>query len=112
MPIRAMVFDRKSIASIAKSNSKKMSRQRKGKMEHSEDSAAVVAVKNKMTDDSSWAQCEDEDYIVFCFREDGAFDVIKNRNSDASNYIDLVSATSRPVSRKVYIQPRVLLSII
>lgn len=118
MPIRTMVFDRKIIASRGKANSKKMSRQRKGESERrrkrsspqAEDAPAVVAVENKMTDDSSWPQFEDEDYIVFCFKEDGAFDVMKNGNSEASNCIDLVSASSRPVSRKVYIEPNILFS--
>lgn len=30
------------------------------------------------SNDSSWSHFTDEDYIVFCFREDGAFDVVKD----------------------------------
>lgn len=100
MPITNFVFDTKSIASKGKENSKKMSRQRK----HSSPQAKEVVETKKATaaDDSSWPQFEDEDYIVFCFKENGAFDVIKNgNNSETSHSIDLVSTSSRPVSRKV-----------
>lgn len=37
----------------------------------------------------------DEDYIVFCFREDGAFDVMKDGKSEGN------PRNSRPVNRKV-----------
>lgn len=100
MPITNFVFDTKSIASKGKENSKKMSRQRK----HSSPQAKDVVETKKATaaDDSSWPQFEDEDYIVFCFKENGAFDVIKNgNNSETSHSIDLVSTSSRPVNRKV-----------
>lgn len=55
---------------------------------------------------------EDEDYIVFCFREDGAFDVIKD-NHDKSSASMSVSAqldganltAPRPVIREVSTAP-------
>ncbi|XP_038893854.1 protein BREAKING OF ASYMMETRY IN THE STOMATAL LINEAGE [Benincasa hispida] len=100
MPITNIVFDTKSSTSRGRENTKKMSRQRK----RSSPQAKDVLVKNKMvtrtTDDSSWPQFEDEDYIVFCFKEDGAFDVIKNGNNSetSSHCIDLVSTSSRPLN--------------
>uniref|UniRef100_A0A2N9J7M8 Uncharacterized protein n=1 Tax=Fagus sylvatica TaxID=28930 RepID=A0A2N9J7M8_FAGSY len=55
-----------------------------------------------------WASCFlacrfplDEDYIVFCFREDGAFDVVKDGKPETSNRFDCTSRSSRPVSRKL-----------
>ncbi|XP_022137113.1 protein BREAKING OF ASYMMETRY IN THE STOMATAL LINEAGE [Momordica charantia] len=107
VPIRTMVVDRKSIASRGKEDSKKMSRQRKGEKGENKrqekrfsPQTSDAAVENKMTDNPNWLQFEDENYIVFCFN-DGAFDVTKNGNSEASNRIDLVAARSRPVSRKL-----------
>lgn len=97
----SVVFGMMSITSKGKGSCKKISRHRK----HSSPQAKDVVVEKKTTttgDSSSWPQFEDEDYIVFCFKEDGAFDVIKNgNNSDTSHCIDLVSTSSRPVSRKV-----------
>ena len=56
--------------------------------------------------DSSCSPFSDEDYIVFCFREDGAFDVIKDGNcvkSKPPSDIYASSRNSRPVNRKVHI---------
>ncbi|XP_059455769.1 protein BREAKING OF ASYMMETRY IN THE STOMATAL LINEAGE-like [Corylus avellana] len=47
----------------------------------------VIPVENEPADDSRWQHFSNEDYIVFCFRENGAFDVVKE--------------TSRPVNRKL-----------
>ncbi|KAI3416882.1 BSD domain-containing protein [Psidium guajava] len=52
---------------------------------------------------------EDEDYIVFCFREDGAFDVVKDNHHDKSSAsapapaeLDGLSSTApRPVNREL-----------
>ncbi|XP_028753757.1 protein BREAKING OF ASYMMETRY IN THE STOMATAL LINEAGE [Neltuma alba] len=55
-------------------------------------------------DDSSWSPFADEDYIVFCFREDGAFDVIKDGKSVKSEPpcgFDGSSRNPRPVNRKL-----------
>lgn len=96
----SVVFDMMSITSKGKGNCKKMSRHRKRSLPQAKD--IVVEKKTTMMDSSSRPQFEDEDYIVFCFKEDGALDVIKNgNNSQTSHYIDLVSTSSRPVSRKV-----------
>ncbi|KAF7806288.1 protein BREAKING OF ASYMMETRY IN THE STOMATAL LINEAGE [Senna tora] len=49
-------------------------------------------------DDSALSFSADEDYIVFCFREDGAFDVMQdgNKSSDGNP-----TNHSRPVNRKL-----------
>ncbi|KAK0586460.1 hypothetical protein LWI29_007324 [Acer saccharum] len=45
---------------------------------------------------------DDEDYIVFCFSEDGAFDVVKDGKSEpSSNHIDCTKSSSWPVNRKI-----------
>ena len=49
--------------------------------------ANIIPVENGPADDSRWPHFSDEDYIVFCFRENGGFDVVKE--------------TSRSVNRKV-----------
>ncbi|KAI9117666.1 hypothetical protein K1719_011832 [Acacia pycnantha] len=57
---------------------------------------------NTVDDDSSWSNFADEDYIVFCFREDGAFDVIRDGKCVKSQPpigIDGSSRNSRPVNR-------------
>lgn len=48
-------------------------------------------------DDSSWPRFEDEEYIVFCFGEDGTFDVVK----DGTHGRRESRTSSRPVNRKV-----------
>ncbi|XP_030530796.2 protein BREAKING OF ASYMMETRY IN THE STOMATAL LINEAGE [Rhodamnia argentea] len=55
-----------------------------------------------MTKTTSWKVLpEDEDYIVFCFRDDGAFDVVKdNHHSKSSAQVDGATSTApRPVNR-------------
>ena len=56
-------------------------------------------------DDSSWPKFADEDYIVFCFGEDGTFDVVKDGRGGASDHPNFMNresrSSSRPVSRKV-----------
>lgn len=45
---------------------------------------------------------EDQDYIVFCFREDGEFDVVKNVKQEGHNSLDSTSSkNSRAINRKV-----------
>lgn len=54
---------------------------------------------------SRWPRFADEDYIVFCFGEDGTFDVIKDGKGGASDHINCMTresrSSSRPVNRKV-----------
>ncbi|PON46433.1 Protein BREAKING OF ASYMMETRY IN THE STOMATAL LINEAGE [Parasponia andersonii] len=60
-------------------------------------------------EDSNWPHFADEDYIIFCFREDGAFEVVKNNGNKADHdqlppsclaHNTVPSRTSRPVNRK------------
>lgn len=45
---------------------------------------------------------EDQDYIVFCFKEDGEFDVVKNVKREGHNSMDSSSSkNSRAINRKV-----------
>ncbi|KAK9926168.1 hypothetical protein M0R45_023413 [Rubus argutus] len=45
---------------------------------------------------------EDQDYIVFCFREDGEFDVVKNVKQEGHNSLDSTSSkNSRAINRKL-----------
>lgn len=44
-------------------------------------------------DDSCWSFFSDEDYIVFCFKEHGAFDVVKDDKG--------LHKYSRPLNLKV-----------
>ncbi|KAI9173870.1 hypothetical protein LWI28_007918 [Acer negundo] len=55
---------------------------------------------------------DDEDYIVFCFSEDGAFDVVKDGKSEpSSNHIDCTRRSSWPVNRKYEEEDAVYLDI-
>ncbi|KAF8399664.1 hypothetical protein HHK36_015535 [Tetracentron sinense] len=51
--------------------------------------------------DSHWPPLADEDYIVFCFKEDGAFDVVKNEISEASGQEESKTKQLRSVNRKL-----------
>ena len=48
---------------------------------------------------------DDEDYIVFCFREDGDFDIVKNGKISIDEMpdcsLDRTSRSTRAVNRKV-----------
>lgn len=61
--------------------------------------------KSHIDEEPKWPHFAEEDYIVFCFKEDGAFDVVKdgyNNKPEASSCIDCTAASSiRPVNRKV-----------
>ncbi|KAA3454402.1 protein BREAKING OF ASYMMETRY IN THE STOMATAL LINEAGE [Gossypium australe] len=55
-------------------------------------SKSIVSVDNE-SENSSWIRLPDEEYIVFCFKEDGAFDVtIESNKSERS---------SSPFNRKI-----------
>lgn len=58
---------------------------------------------SNINNDTSWPSFADEDYIVFCFKEDGAFDVVKDCKSEASNHIECTRRSSWPINhKKVY----------
>lgn len=55
-------------------------------------------------DDSNWSLSVDNDFIVFCFKEDGGFDVVKDYHgvkSEAHKGVTEKHKKSRPVNRKV-----------
>ncbi|KAF2312899.1 hypothetical protein GH714_040958 [Hevea brasiliensis] len=53
------------------------------------------------SNDSGWPHFQDEDYIVFCFKEDGAFDVVKDGKLEALELFDSGNRSPRPVVRKL-----------
>ncbi|ESR54058.1 protein BREAKING OF ASYMMETRY IN THE STOMATAL LINEAGE [Citrus sinensis] len=55
---------------------------------------------SSINNDASWPSFADEDYIVFCFKEDGAFDVVKDCKSEASNHIECTRRSSWYINRK------------
>ncbi|KAK2663436.1 hypothetical protein Ddye_002010 [Dipteronia dyeriana] len=64
------------------------------------------------TSQSQQSIAEDEDYIVFCFSEDGGFDVVKDVKSEpSSNHIDCTRRSSWPVNRKYEEEDAVYLDI-
>ncbi|KAA8542590.1 hypothetical protein F0562_023742 [Nyssa sinensis] len=60
--------------------------------------AISTELAEKGSDDSSWPRFADEDYIVFCFREDGAIHVVKDGKSESFDHVN--RSSSRPVNRK------------
>ncbi|CAH9102451.1 unnamed protein product, partial [Cuscuta epithymum] len=52
-------------------------------------------------DDSSWPHFEEEDYIVFCFSEDGEIHAMEDRKSEPSNNLPSANKKLRHVSRKL-----------
>lgn len=71
-------------------------------------SSASWPVRNQSSDEESSCRQlphfadEDQDYIVFCFKEDGEFDVVKNVKQEGHNSMDSSSSkNSRAINRKV-----------
>ncbi|KAL5749004.1 hypothetical protein ACOSQ2_026301 [Xanthoceras sorbifolium] len=105
LPIRNMIFETKDKESKGnRRTNKKLLRQngcnkdRYGSIDSSCCPHFAAAADDDDDDD------DDEDYIVFCFREDGAFDVVKDGKSEASsssNHIDCTRRNSWPVNRKI-----------
>ncbi|XP_040997663.1 protein BREAKING OF ASYMMETRY IN THE STOMATAL LINEAGE [Juglans microcarpa x Juglans regia] len=109
LPRKNMGFDTKAgtdQSRVMNQSSKKKSRHksRRSKERQSKLSSAQtkddITVENGSVDDSCWPNFSDEDYIVFCFREDGAFDVVKDGKPETSNRFDCMSRSSRTVNRK------------
>ncbi|XP_060670997.1 protein BREAKING OF ASYMMETRY IN THE STOMATAL LINEAGE [Ziziphus jujuba] len=67
------------------------------------DTTTVQPLERSHIEEPSWPHFAEEDYIVFCFKEDGDFDVVKDgyNKSEASSCIDCRTRSSRPVNRKV-----------
>ncbi|EEF47712.1 protein BREAKING OF ASYMMETRY IN THE STOMATAL LINEAGE isoform X2 [Ricinus communis] len=96
VPIKNMGIEIKNDMRSNKDN-KKLSRQNRCRKERHDD-RDNAAVENK-SNDTSWPHFQEEDYIVFCFREDGAFDVVKDCKSDALDRVDSANKSPRLVSR-------------
>ncbi|XVF08890.1 hypothetical protein REPUB_Repub07fG0043200 [Reevesia pubescens] len=93
LPIRNMVFETKDDTKDKKCN-KRLSRRNRCNKDRQLNlstptvSRNIASVENGSSDcdNGSWPCFSDEEYIVFCFREDGAFDVVKDNNkSEESN---------------------------
>lgn len=94
-----MAFDKKPNDSRLYHN--KLSQPRKHKTRKDQDSVNNNNNNNNRVDDLTWSlSAADEDYIVFCFHENGAFDVI---NDDKNNHHEGNPTNSRPVNRKVLV---------
>lgn len=107
MPVKNIAFEMKGNRRVNQTT-KKTSRQRRvrnkekpPKLSSTQAIDSNIAVENGPDDDSCWPHFSDEDYIVFCFREDGAFDVVKDGKPEASSRFDCTSRSPRPINRKV-----------
>lgn len=81
----------------------KQEQQSTKKLNENNDSGDLEEKGNENDDDESgWPSFEEEDYIVFCFEEDGAIHMVKEVKSETSNCIDRShSRSSRTINRKV-----------
>ncbi|CAL5445027.1 unnamed protein product [Camellia sinensis] len=60
-----------------------------------------IKLEEKEIDESSWPNFADEDYIVFCFKEDGAIHVVKDGKPEVSDHVDRMTRSStRPINHK------------
>ncbi|XP_062115029.1 protein BREAKING OF ASYMMETRY IN THE STOMATAL LINEAGE-like isoform X1 [Humulus lupulus] len=78
--------------------------------EDANNNISVIASTTTTDENSNWPHFADDDYIIFCFREDGAFEVVKNNGSKTDNHDQLPSSyldhhnssrNFRPVNRKL-----------
>lgn len=97
---RKMVFD--PIGDKSRKNRKKKLNK---KMEQRKKETVKVSGEEKAEEgenDSSWPRFSEEDYIVFCFEDDGGIHIIEDRKSEAFHQkIDHANLTSKPVCRKL-----------
>lgn len=99
LPIRNMVFETKYETRDKKSD-KRLSRGNRCFKDRQLNQRNTASVENG-SDNSSWSCFSDEEYIVFCFRKDGAFDVVKDDIDSKPEESTESSRSSRPVNRKV-----------
>ncbi|CAN4088331.1 unnamed protein product [Withania somnifera] len=96
---RKMVFD--PIGDSKKNRKKKLNK----KMEQRKKETVKVSAEEKAEEgenDSSWPRFSQEDYIVFCFEDDGEIHIVEDRKSEAFHQkIDHTNLTSKPVCRKL-----------
>lgn len=94
-----MVFD--PIGDSRKNRKKKLNK----KMEQrKKEKVKVSAEKGEKEgeNDSSWPRFSEEDYIVFCFEDDGGIHIVEDRKSEVFHQkIDHANVTSKSVCRKV-----------
>ncbi|KAF5933788.1 hypothetical protein HYC85_029959 [Camellia sinensis] len=65
-----------------------------------------IKLEEKEIDESSWPNFADKDYIVFCFKEDGAIHVVKDGKPEVSDHVDRMTRSStRPINHKVSENP-------
>ncbi|KAF9667665.1 hypothetical protein SADUNF_Sadunf15G0047300 [Salix dunnii] len=111
LPVRKMVFGVKKDSTRGgnKSNKKLSKKNKKFRQVNPGSPQATinssVSVQNCNGRDSSRPPSQDEEYIVFCFGEDGGFDVVKEwKSSETLECLDTANYTSpRSVNRKVSI---------
>ncbi|XP_054820898.1 protein BREAKING OF ASYMMETRY IN THE STOMATAL LINEAGE [Prosopis cineraria] len=104
-----MAVDKRNDNRVSRGNDKKLSQpskkyNKKRETKNRSEKDKTEASPGHTVDDSSWSPSADEDYIVFCFRDDGAFDVIKDGKcvkSELPSGVDGSSRNSRPVNRKL-----------
>ncbi|CAN4086224.1 unnamed protein product [Withania somnifera] len=89
---RKMVFD-----PIGDKSRKKLNK----KMEQRKKETLKVSAQ-EVENDSNWPRFSEDDYIVFCFEEDGGIHIVEDRKSQAFHKkIDHDNLTSKPVCRKL-----------
>ncbi|XP_059303758.1 protein BREAKING OF ASYMMETRY IN THE STOMATAL LINEAGE [Lycium ferocissimum] len=97
-PSRKMIFD--PMGDSRKNRKKKLNK----KMEHRKKETVKVSAEKaeEGEKDSNWPRFSEEDYIVFCFEEDGGIHIVEDRKSEAFHQkIDHANLTSKPVCRKL-----------
>ncbi|KAK4350377.1 hypothetical protein RND71_029690 [Anisodus tanguticus] len=98
-PRRKMVFD--PIGDSRKNRKKKLNK----KMEQRIKETVKVSAEEKVEEgenDSNWPRFSEEDYIVFCFEDDGGIHIVEDRKLEAFHQkIDHANKTSKPVCRKL-----------
>ncbi|GMQ10572.1 hypothetical protein CsSME_00053522 [Camellia sinensis var. sinensis] len=61
-----------------------------------------IELEEKEIDESSWPHFADEDYIIFCFKEDGAIHVVQDGKPEVSDHVDRMTRSStRPINHKL-----------
>ncbi|KAM3318875.1 protein BREAKING OF ASYMMETRY IN THE STOMATAL LINEAGE [Capsicum chacoense] len=97
---RKMAFD-----PIGESSRKNRKKKLNKKMEQRKKETVKVSAEEKGEEgenDSSWPRFSEEDYIVFCFEDDGGIHIVEDKKSEAFHQkIDHANLTSRPVCRKL-----------
>ncbi|XP_029130412.1 protein BREAKING OF ASYMMETRY IN THE STOMATAL LINEAGE-like [Cajanus cajan] len=106
---KSVAFDKKKDNIINPMHNKKLSRankkcnkriQKKDQMEKDEDGVLI----ENLVDEPTWSLSGYDDYIVFCFREDGAFDVVKDYKgvkSETHRGVDENHKISKTLNRKL-----------